>query len=492
MSAGKETVTSPVKAGPEGDPATVPAHPRLALFAVLLASFMTFFEVSVVYVAVPDIQRDLGTSYGAVQWVLAGYTLPFALLLVTGGRLGDIAGHRRVFLGGVAAFVVTSTAAALAGSIELLVAARVLQGVAAAIMGPQVLALFRVMVPARRREPALALYAVVAGLATVCGPILGGVLVQSDLFGWGWRTIFLVNLPVGLLASAIALFAVPASRPSGHTRLDLAGVLLAAGALLLLLHPLMYGRELGWPWWCWVSVAASVPALAAFLGLERGRERRGRTTLIPLALFRNQVFAAGLLINFLVAALLTGFFLVFAVFLQSGLDLSPMRTGTTMTPWAFGTAAASLVAIRLTRRFGRYALLGAVASMVAGMAVLLLVIGAGSGVRLDQGATAAGLVAFGAGIGVVSTSILNMTVAALPPAEAGSAAGVFTTVRQVGSAFGVAAGGALFFGLVGTPELASQARHLDAMRLTLLFDLALCALIVLLLFRLPRTATKEA
>ncbi|WDZ82168.1 MFS transporter [Micromonospora cathayae] len=462
-----------------------------ALTVVLLATFMTGFDTTGVNMAVPSIQDALGANYGAMQWVIAGYTLPFALLLVTGGRIGDAFGRRRAFLLGLAGFTAASVLAGLAGDVGSLVAARVVQGIAAAVMGPQVLAVFQVLVPAARRAPLLAVYGLVIGLATVSGPMLGGVLMSADLFGWGWRTIFLINLPIGLVAFLGALAWLPESRDERGRGFDLGGVFLAAAALLLLLHPLMYGRELGWPWWSWLCLAAAGPAFVLLVRYERGKERAGESPLVALHLFGQRTFTAGVLANVIVAALMSGFFLTFVVFLQSGLDFTAERTGWTVAPWAVGTALASMVAIPLARTAGRTALVVGAVLMTLGMAGLNAIV-VTQGAELTSLPIVVSLFVVGVGMGLVSAPILNVTLAGIPHVDAGSAAGIFSTCKQTGQVLGVAVTGAVFFGLLVDQDTASRDRFVDAMSWTLGVQVLLCLLVVALVFVLPRKVDAAA
>ncbi|MFE0592843.1 MFS transporter [Micromonospora echinospora] len=473
--------------------AAPPAARRLgaALTVVLLATFMTSFDTTGVNIAVPSIQDGLGASYGSMQWVLAGYTLPFALLLVTGGRIGDAFGRRRAFLLGLAGFTVASVLAGVAGDVGWLVAARAVQGVAAAIMGPQVLAVFQVLVPPARRAPLLAVYGLVIGLATVSGPMLGGILMGADLFGWGWRTIFLINLPIGLVAFLGGLVWLPESRDERGRGFDLGGVFLAAAALLLLLHPLMYGRELGWPWWSWVCLAAAGPAFVVLVRFERRKEQAGESPLVALHLFGQRTFTAGVLANIIVAALMSGFFLTFVVFLQNGLGFTAERTGWTVAPWAVGTALASMVAIPLARTAGRTALVVGAVLMTLGMAGLNAIVVV-SGDRLTSLPIVVSLCVVGVGMGLVSAPILNVTLAGIPHVDAGSAAGIFSTGKQTGGVLGVAVTGAVFFGLLADQDTASRARFVDAMGWTLGVQVLLCLLVVALVYVLPRKVDAAA
>ncbi|WP_143832002.1 MFS transporter [Nocardiopsis sp. CNR-923] len=468
--------------GNEGTNTRTAGRTRAVLATVLTAAFMTQAGVTAVNVAVPAIQREFAVGGAVMQWILAGYTLPFALLLITGGRLGDILGRRRAFLAGVVGFTLASLLAALRPGPRHAAGARVLQGASAAVAGPQVLAVLRSAVPRERRGAALGAYAAVIGLATVGGPVLGGVLVQFAPFDLGWRAVLAVNVPLGLLV-ALGGLRLPEARSRGGAGLDPPGVLLGGTALLLLLYPLVGGAQAGWPWHMWVMLAASVPAVVLFAVAERRRERAGGLPLVPTGLFGNRVFTAGLLVTAVTAALVGGFFLVFVVFLQNGAGLSSGATGLLVCPWALGTAAVSGPAIRWARGHGRRVLMAGAVVMTGGMAVLAAVVRTG---QTDPPPllVAPVLLVVGVGMGLVSAPIMDVVLAVLPEADAGAAAGVFTTFKQVGAAFGVAAVGAAFFAVLGGPDGPPSA-HVAAMTAVVACEIAGCLLVWALLFLMP-------
>src|SRR6266702_4801129 len=259
MSSDAQILTPPPATSGQADP-----RRWLTLVILLLAGFMNLLDVSIVNIAIPSIQRDLHASYADVQWTLAGYALSYALVLITGGRLGDTFGRKRLFLIGVAGFTVMSVLCGAAQSAGMLIASRVGQGALGALMIPQLLSVIQVSFPAAERIKALAAFGVTAGLGTVSGPLLGGLLIQSNLLGLDWRPIFLINVPVGVLAVIASAVLVRESRAPSPPKLDPAGVALISAALLLLLYPLVQGRQLGWPAWTFASMAASVPMLAVF------------------------------------------------------------------------------------------------------------------------------------------------------------------------------------------------------------------------------------
>src|ERR1700733_2073496 len=291
----------------------------LTLVILLLAAFMNLLDVSIVNIAIPSIQRNLHASYADVQWALAGYTLAYALVLITGGRLGDTFGRKRLFLIGVIGFTIMSALCGAAQSPGMLIAARVVQGAMGAIMVPQVLAVIQVIFPPKERIKALAGFGVTAGLGTVSGPLLGGLLIQHNLFGLDWRPIFLINVPVGIIAFAASAVLVRESRAPQPPKLDPVGVGLISAALLLLLYPLVEGRQLGWPLWTYVSMALCVPAFAAFVWFEWLKGRRDGSPLVPLSLFSQRGFAAGMAIAVALFLGIASFGLVLTLFLQLGL-----------------------------------------------------------------------------------------------------------------------------------------------------------------------------
>src|SRR6266568_3105735 len=268
----------------------------LALGVVLIAVFMQLMDISIVNVAIPSIQRDLDASYSQVQWVLAGYQLAFAVVLITGGRLGDIYGRKRLFLIGVSGFTVASALCGFAQSPVMLVGSRFLQGAMGALMFPQALSVTQVEFPQRERGAAFGITGAVIGLATISGPLLGGLLISGNLFGLDWRPIFLVNLPLGVLAVVAAVVLLRESRAEGALRLDPGGVAIVSAALLLLIYPLVEGRDLGWPVWTFLLMAASVPLFALFVLYERRKTRKDNSPLVVLGLFGERAFVSGLLL----------------------------------------------------------------------------------------------------------------------------------------------------------------------------------------------------
>ena len=469
---------------------------RWAVLAVVLAAeVMDLLDATIIAIAGPSVRADLGGGTAFLQWLAAGYTLAFAVGLVTGGRLGDIFGRRAMFLTGAAGFTLMSLLCAVAPGPAWLVAARVLQGLFGAVLIPQGLGLIKAAFPPDQLGAAFGAFGPVMGLSAVCGPILAGALVDADLFGTGWRMIFLVNLPVGVAALAGAALVLPRAADRDRSlRLDLPGTALLGGALLLLVFPLVQGRELGWPWWCWAAMAASVPALWAFARYERGRVRSGRTPLVEPSLLAKRRFNAGLLVGLIFFAGLMGLTLIISVYLQSGLGWSPLRAGLAQSPWAFGTAVGAVAAQALGARFGGRRLLVAGTAVVAlGAAALLATLaatggtasgGTGSGGTASAWPLVPALLVLGIGMGASMAPYFDIVLAAVDEHEVGSASGTLTAAQQIGGAIGVAVLGTAFFSWVGSGFTVSLER-------VLWLEIGLLALAGALCFLLPARAREE-
>ncbi|MEU3147462.1 MULTISPECIES: MFS transporter [unclassified Streptomyces] len=417
----------------------------LALIVLLAATFMDLLDVNIVTVAIPSIQEDLGASSAAVQALNVGYTLSFAVTLITGGRLGDIFGRKRAFLAGVAGFVVASALCAFAPSAEVLVASRVLQGITAAIMVPQVLAIIYVTFPAEEIGRVVSLYASMIGLAIVAGPLLGGVLVSWDPGGLGWRTVFVVNLPFGAAALIAGAMWMRESKSSRATRLDLVGMVLVTTGLLLLLLPLLRGRELGWPAWSIASLMASVPVLVAFVYYERYKTAKDRSPLVVLSLFKIRTFGAGVGAQLLFSCIPAGFFLSWTLYLQGGLGWSALHTGLTAIPFSLGVPIAGNLAVRkLFPLYGRNCLFAGALLMMAGL-LLYAWIADLAGESITSWHAVVPMLLLGSGMGMLLAPLTGLTLNNVEPREAGAASGLINAAGQLGAALGVAIIGAIFF-----------------------------------------------
>jgi EmrB/QacA subfamily drug resistance transporter len=431
------------------------ADPRrwAALAVVLAAGFMQLVDISIVNVAIPSIQRDLDATYSQIQWVLAGYQLAFAVMLITGGRLGDIYGRKRLFMIGMSGFTLASALCGLAQSPEMLIGSRVLQGLFGAIMFPQILSVIQVTFPPKERAGAFGMFGATIGLATIMGPLVGGLLIEADLFGLQWRPIFLVNVPIGILALAAAARYLIESRAPRALRLDPIGVAIVTAGLLLLVYPLVQGRDLDWPLWTFLSMAAAVPVLVAFAVYERHKKRLDGSPLIDLDLFRQRSFVPGLAVAGIFFMGIPAFFLIFSLWLQIGLGFSALHAGVTGVPFAVGSALASAASVRLAPALGRRVLSAGSLLLVAGMAGLIWTVDHYGG-AVHSWQLIPALLVCGLGLGLVIAPLVNVVLAGIRGQDAGAASGVLSTVQQVGGAVGVALIGVIFFGRLGSQAAA--------------------------------------
>ena len=458
----------------------------LGLFAVLAAMIMNLLDATVVNVAAPSIRAELGGSYSTLQWIAAGYTLALAVGLLTGGRLGDMYGRKRMMIAGVVGFLVTSVACAAAWSPASLVGARVLQGLCAAVMIPQAFGLVRDLFPPREIGKAFAAFGPVIGGSTILGPIVAGLLVDADMFGSGWRMIFLINVPLGLFALLAGLRALPAVAPSArNTRLDLAGAALAGVGMFTLVYPLVQGREQGWPAWTFAMLAGSVAVLAGFAVHQLRRRRAGGVPLIELSVFARRSYTSGVLFVVVFFGAVVGFSLAVGLFLQLGLGYSPMRASLTMAAWAVGAFLGSGFAVAMMAKLGRRILHLGLALMGVGIAGVYMVFQA-AGTEVGTWHLVTPLVIFGFGMGMIFVPLFDIIMGEVEDHEVGSAAGALESIQQLGASLGVAVLGTVFFGVVGQQMALSV--WVDAAKWTALLTLGLVGLAFALGFLLPRKA----
>jgi EmrB/QacA subfamily drug resistance transporter len=429
----------------------------LAMSVLIFASFMDLLDATIVNVALPSIQSDLDASGAQLEWTVGGYLLAFAVLMITGGRLGDIFGRRRLFVIGVVGFTVGSALACVAPSIGVLLVARVVQGGFAAMMVPQLLSSLQALYTPRERAPMLGLIGAVSGMSAVIGPVLGGWLVSSDAFGIGWRSIFLINLPVGAVLVVLALRWVPDTRSDHPLRLDPVGLVLATTGLLGVVYALIEGRQQDWATWIWAVGAGGLLLLAAFVLQQVRRERTTGSALLPMRLFADRGFSAGLVTQGAFQGSLAGFALALTVYVQTGLGWSAVHAGLTLLPFSLGAFVGTGVSVPLGMKLGKVVMVvGAVLQSAATVWVLAVVHGQTDG--LSTWDLMPALVVCGIGLGLLVVPLVDVALATIPTAEAGAASGTYGTVQQVGAALGVAITGTVFFGVVGTSYDAASLR----------------------------------
>lgn len=470
---------------------SAPAPAAWAPLAIILCgTFVYVLDFFVVNVALPGITRSLHASPSAVEWTVAGYGLSSAVLLVPGGRLGDRFGRRRMFMTGIAVFTVASALCGLAPDSGFLIGARILQGIGGALLSPNVLAILGTVYTGSARVRAISAFGMVMGIAAVGGQLIGGLLIGADVGGLGWRAVFWVNVPVGAAALLLAPRIVPESRavsgPGGGVRLDLAGAGLLSAALTAILLPLMDGRQDGWPAWSLLCLAAGLVLLAGFALYLRRSARRGGQPLLDPGIFGIRAFRAGLTCQVLFWCQQAAGYLLLALYLQEGRDLSPIEAGGVFSVLAAGYLATSLPAPKLTVRFGRRIL--ATGAVLGAFGDVLLAVTAGGPVWL----LFPGLLVLGAGQGLCITPLTTTVLANADARTAGSVSGALSTGQQAGNAIGVAVSGIVFYDLLARGYTVAYRWSVLEMAALLLVVLALTFLIPSSRATIPPSTARRA
>src|SRR3954468_9423955 len=459
-------------------------RPGGILAVLLLGQFMAILDVSIVNVAAPTLRTDLNASGAGLQLSIAGYTVSYAVLLITGARLGDRLGHGRAFRAGLAAFTAASLLCGLAPNTATLIAFRLLQGVGAALMMPQVMSLIQRTFDGAARARALSLYSAVIACGAVVGRVVGGVIVSADLFGTGWRPVFLVNVPIGLLLLVVAGRSLPADRGESGRGLDPAGVVTLSASVLLFVVPLVLGHEEHWPLWGWVSLGASVFAFAAFVAVERRLVARGGSPLVSARVLRAPGLLVGAASLFLAMVNYGGYLFVFALHLQSGLGESAERAGLAFAPAAIGFAVTGLLWRRLPPRLhGPMIPVGLGFAALGYLALAPILHGGGSGGVLME----VDLFAVGLALGIAFSPMITVALTHVPMADAADASGVLVTVFQLGQVVGVASLGTLYLSLVHRPGPKPSAHSLTTTLVVLAISAVLAAVFAVALVRPRRT-----
>lgn len=419
-------------------------HP-LVVPVVLIATFVQLLDVTIVQIAIPSIHRELGAGQGALELVLAGYTLAYACTLIPAARLGDRYGYRRLFIAGMTVFTVFSAACAVAPTAGVLVVARVAQGIGSGLMAPQVFSIIQIAVPHTRRPHAVSLLGATMGGASLVGPSLGGLLIGADLFGLGWRTIFLVNIPVGVVA-LVGSARIPGARAAGRPRIDGFGAVLIAIGLGLLIFPLAMGREFGWPIWTWLCLIAAGVIMAVFV---RAQRRHSEPLLHP-SVFRDPTARTAVLLVFVFNAGVPSFTYLLLLYLQSGAGYTPIAAALTGAPYAAAAVLGSRGAPRLARRLGVRLLTVATGLLALDMLIIAIVIGSTATRWLVLPLLAVG----GASFGAFTASVFSLALARVRPEATGSASGLLPTAQQLGGSIGVTLAGLVYFAPAAGPTAA--------------------------------------
>jgi EmrB/QacA subfamily drug resistance transporter len=421
---------------------------RVPLAVLLAGTFLVVLDFFIVNVALPSIERDLHASDSSVEWLVAGYGLTFGGLLMAAGPLSQRWGRRRTYLAGVVVFVLASALCGLASGVGMLIEARLLQGVGAAFVAPMVLALIGDLYSGPARVRAMGAYATVMGLAAALGQLIGGALIRADIAGLGWRTVFLVNVPVGLAVALAGPRVLPAPAARTRARLDVVGLLLVVAATTAVLLPLLEGRRLGWPAWTWASLAGGVVLALCLVRHVARLAARGGSPLIDPAALGSRAARWGLLCQALLFCGMASYFVVLAIYLQVGRGLGPLASGLVFTIMAaaymVGTRrAAALVA----RRGHRVVPLAALAFTAGHLLMLAAVAAVGTGGSVLW--LAPGLALSGVAMGICLSSLVATVMSGAEPAQAASVSGALSMVQQLGNALGVALIGLVFYGAIG-------------------------------------------
>lgn len=455
-----------------------------ALPIVLTATFMSLFDVFVVNVAVPSIQGDLHALSATLELIVAGYSFSYASGLVTGARLGDLVGRRRMFMIGLGIFAAASLLSGVAPTSAILVVGRLAQGFGAAAMVPQALSILNVSFRPDERPRVFSLFGVTVGLGTVAGQILGGVLLHFDLFGWGWRPIFLVNVPIGIAAIVLSRRLLPESRPDVADRLDPLGVVLLTTGVGAITAPLVLGQAEHWPAWTWGSFVAGAALMASFVWWESRLGRQGGHPLLPLTLFEHRAFNLGLLVNLGFFSFFGSVLLTLTIFLQEGLHYSPMRAGLTFAPLGVAFALSSLRGRRLHTRYGASIISVGAATALAGVVGLVIVVSM-SGLSATSLELAPVLALIGVGNGLVIPLIVSGVPLSVPASATGAASGALTTTQQCSMTLGIAAVGTLYFAREASAGIVA------ALQAGLVADIGLVAFALAMTMLLPRNPSSE-
>ena len=472
---------------------TVRYDPRrwLALVVVLCATLLGVLDFLIVNIATPSIKKSLGTTDAEVQLTVALYGLAFAVCLITCGRLGDLYGRKKMFLIGMTGFTLSSALCGAAQSPTQLIVFRVLQGLLASAMSPQVLSIIQVSFPPEEKSLAFAIMGAITSVGSFIGNVFGGWLVGANLFGLGWRPIFFVNVPIGIAALIAAWFLVRESKAPETKSLDWGGVVLSGIGLFLLIFPLAEGRERGWPLWAFACLAGSVAVLFTFFAYEKQWKSRGGSPLVDVDLFEDRAFSFGLCAVLSLFSGMGSFALTLTLFLQSGFGVSPQHTGLIFAPLPVGFLIASLSTVKIAQRVGPRMLMWGLAVTLLGQAILTAWIWS-HGANLNPFSLMPIMFLYGMGQGATVPRLIGTVLTNVAPQNAGAASGVLTTTQQVAFAVGVSVLGSVFFsGLGARGDNANAATYAHSFVTVLVCNFVLLSLTMFLLSKLTRVASLE-
>ena len=447
------TTTTTTPASPVS---VTPKRAWLALAVLLAGMFMALLDTTIVNVALPTIRDSLSASEATLSWIIAGYALSYGLALIPAGRFGDRFGHKWVFFAGLALFTVASVAAGLAQDETQLIVARVIQGLGGGIFFPPVTAFIQLLFPPMKRGAAFAIMGATIGVSTALGPIVGGLLIQAIGEETGWRWIFVINLPIGVLALVAAAVLLPSGAEGKKLSTDLLGLVLLSGALVAILVPLIQGQDEGWPLWTYLSIGGGVLAIVAFAFWERFVAARGSEPLVPPHLFSHKAFTGGVILALVYFAAFTSIFFAISLFWQAGLGHTALEAGLVSTPFAIGSILGASQSDRLAQRLGRAVLTIGVALLALGLIALWLILLVVPTTELTNWELLVPMLVAGVGSGLFIAPNARFIVATVDRSEAGAASGVIGTMQRIGSAIGIAVIGSILFGVADLETIGSD------------------------------------
>ncbi|WP_338891430.1 MFS transporter [Rhodococcus sovatensis] len=470
----------------------VPRRAWQALIVLLLGMFMALLDTTIVNVALPTIETSLDASEATLSWIISGYALAFGLALIPSGKVGDRVGHKWVFFAGLALFTVASFACGLAQNDLQLVIARIVQGLAGGIFVPAVTAFIQLLFPGQVRGKAFAIMGAVIGVSTALGPIAGGLIIEAFGNENGWRGVFWVNLPIGVVGLIAAAFLLPnrseiESETRSETGIDWVGLLLVTAGLVALLVPLIEGQDQGWPVWTYITLAAGALLIAAFGAWEVHYTKRGHNPLVPPKLFAHPAFTGGTILALVYFASFTSIFFTLSLLWQSGLGNSALSSGAVMLPFAIGSIIASSQSNKLTQRLGRTVLLLGTSLVAVSLIWMWILLATTDASELTNWKLLVPLLIGGLGNGAFIAPNAQFIVATVDRQDAGAASGVISTMQRIGSAVGIAVIGSVLFGslnITGPDTVASGFMHAASVAMAVSAAFGVVAL--LLVFALPK------
>jgi EmrB/QacA subfamily drug resistance transporter len=472
----------------------IPSKPILnpwTIFAIILiGGFMALIDVTIVNVALPSIQHGIHTSSSTLEWIVSGYALTFGLVLILSGRIGDTVGHRWTFLTGLIIFTLASLSCSLAQNSTEIIISRLVQGIGAGTFSPAIISFIQILFEGKERSKAFGIYGAVIGLSTALGPLIGGILIQLGGAHEGWRLVFLVNVPIGVIAVSTAFKMLPhdeKAKERRHHNFDPIGIALLTAGLLLILIPLLDGQQAGWPLWTYISLIAAAPVLVSLWFWESRLANQGKEPLIATYLLKRLSFAGGSILALVYFAAFTSIFFILSILWQEGFNHNPLATGLMIVPFAIGSMVAASQSDKVSARLGRWVLVIGCLLVAIGLALLEVTLRHG-GINLSAWKLTAPLLIAGIGNGLFIAPNQDFILKSVDRQNVGSASGILATSQRLGSSIGIAAIGTVFFSSIHIKHQPHAVAHafLSGAQVALVVNLGLALLALVLVFILPK------